>query len=61
MEDKRNMEKFQENDVVPRISFIAHGRGVLFSIKLKPGYLAHTNSYFESEKCMLKMRLKDTQ
>jgi hypothetical protein len=46
---------------VREISFIPHGRGAIFCLNFKPGYLEHMNLDFRSEKCMVKLRLRDTQ
>jgi hypothetical protein len=42
------------------ISFVAHGRSALWEVRQKPGYIKHTESYFESKKCVTKLILRDT-
>jgi len=67
-------EKFQDykhgtenlkNSVVPKIEYgyeelvmVPHGRSIFLMDQRKPIYLEHTNSNFESEKCMTNPRLR---
>jgi hypothetical protein len=42
------------------ILVVLHTKNIFWVIEHKPGYLEHTNSYFESKNCVTKLRLRDT-
>jgi hypothetical protein len=61
-------EKIEENQGLGPKNFrcvwkklaLFHMEEAFFSLKHKPGYLEHMNSDFGSEKCVAKLRMRDT-